>query len=278
MLSELRRKYWISNANSAARKILSKCVVCRRYRAPAGEQKMSDLPQERLQPDLAPFTNTGVDYFGPFEVKRGRSLVKRYGVLFTCMTSRAIHIEVANSLDTSSCINALRHFVCKRGQVKYLRSDNGTNFVGAKAELQKGFSSIDTDKVHSTRRTLGIEWTFNPPGASHHGGIWERLIKSIQEFYLWAKQIRNQIKLSEIWKLAKAKILGHYNYFGYWMNRSKLNHFYQEAIRALYKWLNRRSQKRSYNWEGFKERLKYLPLPLPPYHEDLKKLGKVYCV
>ncbi|XP_063072354.1 uncharacterized protein LOC134463029 isoform X3 [Engraulis encrasicolus] len=66
MLSELCRKYWISNANSAARKILSKCV-CRRYKARAGEQMMSDLPQERLQPDLPPFTNTGVDYFGPFE-------------------------------------------------------------------------------------------------------------------------------------------------------------------------------------------------------------------
>ncbi|XP_060784581.1 uncharacterized protein LOC132891138 [Neoarius graeffei] len=142
---------------------------------------MSDLPQERLQPDLPPFTNTGVDYFGPFMVKRGRSLVKRYGVLFTCMTSRAIHIEVANSLDTSSCINALRRFICRRGQVKYLRSDNGTNFAGAKAELQKAFSTIDSDKVHSTLKTMGIEWTFNPPGASHHGGIWERLIRSIRQ-------------------------------------------------------------------------------------------------
>ncbi|XP_063072352.1 uncharacterized protein LOC134463029 isoform X1 [Engraulis encrasicolus] len=180
MLSELCRKYWISNANSAARKILSKCV-CRRYKARAGEQMMSDLPQERLQPDLPPFTNTGVDYFGPFEVKRGRSLAKRYGVLFTCMTSRAIHIEVANSLDTSSCINALRRFICRRGQVKYLRSDNGTNFVGANAELQKALSTLDQDKVHSTLRTMGIEWTFNPPGASHHGGIWERLIRSIRQ-------------------------------------------------------------------------------------------------
>ncbi|MBL6992178.1 MAG: group II intron reverse transcriptase/maturase [Bacteriovoracaceae bacterium] len=106
----------------------------------------------------------------------------------------------------------------------------------------------------------------------------ERLIKSIQEFYLWTKQIRNRIKLKEIWKLAKAKLQGHYNYFGYWMNRSKLNHFYQEAIKSLYKWLNRRSQKRSYNWDGFNERLKFHPLPIPPEKQKLKRLGKVFCL
>ena len=106
----------------------------------------------------------------------------------------------------------------------------------------------------------------------------ERLIKSIQEFYLWIKFIRNRIKLKEIWKLAKAKLQGHYNYFGFWMNKSKLNHFYYEAVKSLYKWLNRRSQKRSYNWDGFKERLKFHPLPQPPEKEKLKKLGKVFCL
>lgn len=105
----------------------------------------------------------------------------------------------------------------------------------------------------------------------------EKLIKAIQEFYLWIKQTRNQIKLSEIWELAKAKIRGHYNYFGYWMNRPKLNHFYHEAVKSLYKWLNRRSQKRSYDWEGFKERIKNFPLPTPPEKIQLKRLGKVFA-
>ena len=88
---------------------------------------MADLPLERLEPDLPPFTNVGVDYFGPIETKRGRTTLKRYGVLFTCMTSRAVHIEVANSLDTDSRFNALGRFTCRRGQeVKHIRSDNGT--------------------------------------------------------------------------------------------------------------------------------------------------------
>lgn len=90
---------------------------------------MGDLPLERLEPDLPPFTTVGVDYLGPFETKRGRTTLKRYGVLFTCMSSRAVHIEVANSLDTNSCLNSLRRFTCRRGQVKHIRSDNGTNLL-----------------------------------------------------------------------------------------------------------------------------------------------------
>lgn len=181
MLSELRRRHWVCSANSAARRILSKCVVCRRYRARVVEQKMSDLPPERLQVDLPPFTNTGVDYFGPVEVRRGRSLLKRYGVIFTCLTSRAIHLEVANSLDTSSCINAVRRFICRRGQVKCLRSDNGTNFVGAKRELKEAFVAVSHENIQKALREQEIQWSFNPPGASHYGGIWERLIRSIRQ-------------------------------------------------------------------------------------------------
>ena len=85
ILSTLRQQYWIVNANSTACKVLTKYVICKRTRGRMGEQKMADLPKVRLRADLPPFSNVGVDYFGPFEVRRGRSLVKRYGVLFTCM-------------------------------------------------------------------------------------------------------------------------------------------------------------------------------------------------
>lgn len=101
MLSTLRKKYWITNVNSACIKTISDCVVCRRYQGTLGQQKIISL--ERLIPNLPPFTNTGVHYFGPAEIKRGRNMVKRYGVIFICMASRTIHIEVAYSLDTDSC-------------------------------------------------------------------------------------------------------------------------------------------------------------------------------
>lgn len=181
VLSKLRSKYWIPGANSTIRRILSKCHVCRRSHGAAGQQQMVDLPRDRVLPDEPPFTNTGVDYFGPFEVKRGRSTVKRYGVIFTCLAVRAIHLEVASSLDTDSFISALRRFIARRGQVKILRSDNGTNFVGAERELKRAIEEWNSSKIENTLRQSGIQWMFNPPTGSHHGGVWERLIRSVRK-------------------------------------------------------------------------------------------------
>ena len=180
MLSHLRKKYWIIKANSAARKIITDCTVCKRQRGRVGEQKMADLPLERIQPDKPPFTDVGVDYFGPIEIKRGRSVVKRYGVIFTCMASRAVHLEVAHTLDTDSCIHALRRFICRRGQVTSLRSDNGTNLVGAERELKEALKGLNQDKIQNAMLQQGIKWNFNPPAGSHHGGVWERLIRMVR--------------------------------------------------------------------------------------------------
>lgn len=132
---------------------------------------MADMLKERISPDLPPFTNVGVDYYGPIEVKRGCAMAKSYGVIFTCMASRAVHLEVAYSAD--SYINALRRFVCCRGQVRCLRSDNGTNFVGAERELGEALAAIDHSKIQSALLHKCNDWTFNPPAASHHGDVWE---------------------------------------------------------------------------------------------------------
>ncbi|KAJ8364798.1 hypothetical protein SKAU_G00136290 [Synaphobranchus kaupii] len=181
MLSKLRRKYWIIKANSAARKITRDCVLCRRWHGTAMKQKMADLPLSLITPDLPPFTHTGLDYFGPIEVKRGRSRVKRYGALFTCLASRAVHLEMAYSLDTDSCISALRRFICRRGQVKEIVSDNGTNFVGTERELREALAHLNLNKIQHSMQAEGIKWTFNPPYGSHHGGVWERLIRIVKK-------------------------------------------------------------------------------------------------
>jgi len=103
-----------------------------------------------------------------------------------------------------------------------------------------------------------------------------KLLKSIREFYYWCKSIRNQRKLQDIWQLAKTKINGHLNYFGYAMNNLKCWHFCHEAIKSLFKWLNRRSQKRSYTWEGFLERLKNMPLHEEFEAREWKQLGRSF--
>ena len=128
--------FWNIGGRSAVASHISKCVKCRKLRSSLQEQKMADLPEDRL--DLAPpFTYSAVDFFGPWLIKEGRRQVKRYGVLFTCLASRAIHLETANSLDTSSFLNAYRRFIGRRGPVRHLKSDQGTNFVGCKNEMNQ---------------------------------------------------------------------------------------------------------------------------------------------
>ena len=90
----------------------------------------ADLPEDRVQ-SAPPFSYCAVDYFGPWYIKEGRRPLKRYGVLFTCLASRAVHLEVANSLTADSFMNAYRRSVGRRGPVRQIRSDQGPNFVGA---------------------------------------------------------------------------------------------------------------------------------------------------
>ncbi|XP_038069094.1 uncharacterized protein LOC119738319 [Patiria miniata] len=174
--------FWIIGCSSAVASLIHRCVKCRRLYSKPGEQKMANLPEDRLQP-APPFTYCGVDYFGPWTVKEGRREVKRYGVLFTCMASRAIHIEVANSLTTDAFINALRRFTAVRGSVRLLRSDQGTNFVGAESELKRALEEIDQTKVQHFLEGKGCDYPttkMNAPSASHAGGVWERQIRSVR--------------------------------------------------------------------------------------------------
>ena len=181
MFSELRRHYWIPLVGQLIKQMLSKCVLCHKYQAKREEQKMADLPEERAHSGKPPFSNVGMDYFGPFEVKRGRTTLKRYGVIFTCCSSRAIHIEVAHTLTTDSCINAIRRFLARRGNVESIRSDNGTNLVGAERELRESINQWNHAKITKTLQQRNIRWIFNPPSGSHFGGFWERLIRSVRK-------------------------------------------------------------------------------------------------
>ena len=179
-LALLRERFWIVNARVIVRAELKDCYQCRRRASQVCSQKMADLPADRVTPNKPPFTYVGIDYFGPFMIKQGRSLVKRYGCLFTCLTTRAVHLEVASSMDTDTFINVLRRFICRRGPAEIIRSDNATNFVGAERELSRAVNSLNQVKIAECLRQKEITWLFNPPAASHMGGVWERMIRSVR--------------------------------------------------------------------------------------------------
>ena len=165
---------------------------------------MADLPADRLTPGEPPFSYVGIDFFGPLYVKQGRSTVKHYGCLFSCLTMRASHIEVTESLQTDSFINALRRFISRRGNPKIARSDNGTNLCGAERELKEASETWNQQKIKTFLHQRNIEWKFNPPGASHMGGVWERIIRSIRK--ILRSLLREQLISGETLRTLMAEI------------------------------------------------------------------------
>lgn len=162
---------WIVNAKSEVFKAIQNCVECKKIRGTPTVPQMATLPPERLE-EAAPFTHCGIDCFGPFIVKDGRKERKTYGLMITCLASRAVHIELLEDMSSDSFINALRNLISIRGAVSTVRCDQGTNFIGAFNDLAKNLEGpMKSSHPH-------IKFTFNPPHSSHMGGVWERLIRS----------------------------------------------------------------------------------------------------
>ncbi|XP_065075705.1 uncharacterized protein LOC135699384 [Ochlerotatus camptorhynchus] len=180
-LNQIRLKYNIPRLRTEFERVRRNCQRCKIRQASPRPPAMGNLPAARLAPFQRPFSYTGVDYFGPMPVIVGRRTEKRWGVLLTCMTSRGVHIEIAHSLTTDSCILALRNFIARRGPPLEMISDRGTNFIGASRELREALKLVDEKKLMVEFVGLNTKWTFNPPTAPHFGGCWERLIQSVKK-------------------------------------------------------------------------------------------------
>lgn len=113
-------------------------------------------------------------------VKRARSRLKKWGCIFTCLVTRSVHLELADSLSTDDFILVLRCFVSRRGQPSEIFSDNGTNFRGADRELRESLQQLDHSKIDNFLLQGFTKWHFIPPHAPHFGGAWERLVRSVK--------------------------------------------------------------------------------------------------
>ncbi|XP_062704111.1 uncharacterized protein LOC134286507 [Aedes albopictus] len=148
IVNEMRQRFEIAKLRALIEKVAKNCIMCRVRKALPSPPVMAPLPAARLQPFVRPFSSVGVDYFGHILVRVGRSSVKRWIALFTCLSVRAVHLEVVHSLSTESCVMAARRFIARRGHPAEFYSDNGTCFQGATT--------------------------------SHMGGAWERLVRSVK--------------------------------------------------------------------------------------------------
>ena len=108
--------------------------------------------------EVPPFTYFGVYMFSLFIIKQRRSEVKQYGAMLTCMNTRAVHIEITHSLDTDSFIQAFRRMIARRGNIRTISSDNGSNFIGAENELKRAFEEMDDKKIQVFMQELGGDW------------------------------------------------------------------------------------------------------------------------
>ncbi|XP_050077439.1 uncharacterized protein LOC126564435 [Anopheles maculipalpis] len=181
VVSELRARFYIPRVLCEYNRVRKSCQRCKIDGATPEPPSMGNVPFQRVAVGQRAFSFTGVDYFGPLLVAVGRRVEKIWGVIFTCLTSRAIHLEMAHSLTTASCIMAIRRFIARRGKPLEMISDRGTNFVGSARELEEALQAVDVDAMMDEFVGPEMKWSFNPPAAPHFGGCWERLVRSVKK-------------------------------------------------------------------------------------------------
>ncbi len=192
LISILGHAYFIPGLRSFLKRLSKRCATCRRANAQPIAQQMGLLPSVRTTPS-PPFTSVGVDFAGPFQLKMGYTrkpvMFKAYCCLFICLSSKAVHLEVCTSLETEEFLAAFQRFCDRRGTPHSVYSDNGSNFVGAKAELQaiRRMLQHSEGAISHISSTKELQWHTIPPRSPHHGGLWEAAVREMKR--LLRKQV-----------------------------------------------------------------------------------------
>ena len=179
--------YHILGAKQLVKDISKACITCQKSYARTTDQLMGQLPPCRATP-APPFTATGADFAGPFTLRKGHTrkpvLIKGYVCLFICLTTKSVHLELVMDLSTESFLAAFRRFVSRRGLPSTFITDNGTNFVGARRELEGMYKLLSTqaaqESVSQYLSNNQIVWSHSPARSPHFGGIWEAGVKQMK--------------------------------------------------------------------------------------------------
>ena len=178
-MAKIRKRYWIIKGHNISKIVKRQCTFCREFEAKSETQFMANLPSYRLQPYSPPFLYTSCDYFGPLKVKIGRNkTAKHYGVIFTCLNTRAVHLELATDASTMDFLQVLRRFFSYRGYPELMISDNGAQMVGAERELRAMIEGWEYRQLKEYCAERGMKWQFTTPLAPHQNGCSESLVKS----------------------------------------------------------------------------------------------------
>ena len=184
-----------------SRIVKRKCTFCREFEAKAETQLMADLPSCRLQPYTPPFIHTACDYFEPIKVKLGRNkTAKHYGVIFTCLNTRAVHCELATDASTMDFLQVLRRFFSYRGYPKLMISDNGSQMVGAERELHHMIKAWDGNQLKEYCADRGMKWQFTTSTKSALKKALGETILTPMELYTCLLEVANLLNQHPIGK------------------------------------------------------------------------------
>ena len=184
-LTALRERYWVLRGRATVKKVIRRCVVSRRYEASSCKPShFADLPSHRVSDD-PPFTHIRLDFAGPLYVKETRRSLqtsdsdsnKVYVCLFTCASTRAVHLELTRGLTVPDFLLAFRRFASRRGLPATIQSDNAKTFQSSSKEIRKIARSPEVWRYLTDNR---ITWNFIVEKAPWWGGYWERLVRSIK--------------------------------------------------------------------------------------------------
>lgn len=168
----LRQEYWIPSSRVLLRNLVKNCLLCERERAKPAMQLMAPLPEARVERQV-PFTHVGVDYAGRLWYRTPRGPIQGRLLLFTCMATRAVHLEITDTEGVPDLVLALHRLIGTRGVPTYLYSDHGQTF-------QRTRSLLKDPKQRLQARLPEIRWQFSTELAPHTGGVWERMIQLVK--------------------------------------------------------------------------------------------------
>ena len=177
----LRSRFHIMGGRTTVNNILRRCVPCQKLEKRPQNQKEGELPPERVN-FIKPFRCTSIDVCGPYGVKQGgRQTHKRWVLLATCMSTRAVQLLPLKDMTTGTLINALIKLHNQFPGIELIYSDNGTNFRGASREIKEAVKAWNSEQINENLMSKGIEWKWSPPNSPHYGGVWERLVRSAKK-------------------------------------------------------------------------------------------------
>ena len=172
--ARVRRTIFVPGGNKLAKSVCSRCMVCRTKNRIMNKQIMGDLPEEKLSA-AAPFVYTAVDMFGPWKVREmagGRRFFKCWGVMFSCLATKAVCILACPGYSTAAFATTYRMFTAIYSHPTKVFTDHGPQLVA-----HAGAEELSLGQVAEEAGKRGTEWVFSPKACSWRNGQAEVCIR-----------------------------------------------------------------------------------------------------